>query len=608
MKRIVFSVLACLLLVALVLPACAPAAKEKTIKIGVAGPMQFVQGEHHWLGATMAADKINATGGVKLGDKTYKIELVKIDTNEILDVAGAATAVERAITVDKVDFLIGGFRTEAVYPMSDVAMQYKKIFLGCGAATTELCKRVQDDYAKYKYWFRLTPVNSTFLVTTDFKMLAYVAAVLKQQFGIAKPKVAIIAEKLAWADPMVQIAQARIPGMGMEIVGTWRPSDTATDVSAELTAIAAKDPHIIFTTFSGPVGITYAKQLGELKIPACSVGINVEAQKKGFWEATGGKGEYEFTMNTYARAPIGPMTIEFWDEFVKRTGQYPTYNAATYDAVYLLKMAIEKAQTLDSDALVPVLETIEWSLTAAAKGKFYPPDSKCPKCPHDIVYGPGYATGLGIQWIKGDMVVIWPKKEFGTKDEYGDWAFEYPGTVMYTVPPWAAEKFKAAKPAEAEKPKEEKPAAPGLSFTPAEYKNDQWGFSIKYPNDWARDPASETGKIVLYAKPGIVPILSVSAGWEGASLAEVEKQALEGAGGSNIKVGTPTEITLADGTKAQTAKVNWVAATGADVETFCLGVQKDGKWILVNITTAPAFVPYDEKLYKEIATTLTFKK
>jgi len=567
--------------------------------------MQFVQGQHHWMGATMAADKINAAGGIKIGDKTYKIELVKVDTNEILDIAGAATAVERAITVDKVDFLVGGFRTEAVYPMSDVAMEYKKVFLGCGAATTELCTRVQDNYAKYKYWFRLTPVNSTFLVTTDFKMLAYVAGVLKQQFGIAKPKVAIIAEKLAWADPMVAIAQQRLPAMGLEVVGTWRPSDTATDVTAELTAIAAKEPHIIFTTFSGPVGITYAKQLGELKIPACSVGINVEAQKKGFWEATGGKGEYEFTMNTYARVPIGPMTIEFWDEFLKRTGEIPTYNAATHDAVYVLKMAIEKAQTLDSDALVPVLETMEWSLTAAAKGKFYPPDSKCPKCPHDIVYGPGNATGLGIQWIKGDMAVVWPKKEFGTKDDYGDWAFEYPGTVMYTVPPWAAEKFKAAKPAEAEKPKEEKPAAPKLSFTPAEYKNDQLGFSIKYPKDWTEKKDRETGKIVFFASADSVPSLSISSGWEGA-FADIEKEALAAAGGTDIKVGTPAETTLADGTKVTYAKVNWIIA-GYDAETFAMGVQKGGKWILVNLTTVTLY-GYNEALFKEIAFTFQSTK
>ena len=140
-KKFLFLFFTCLLLVALVLPACAAPKEENVIKVAVVGPMQFIQGEHHWVGATMAAEEINNAGGVKIGDKNYKIQLVKVDSNEILDVAGAASAVERAITVDKVDFLMGGFRTEAVYPMSDVAMEYKKIFLNVGAATAALQAR-----------------------------------------------------------------------------------------------------------------------------------------------------------------------------------------------------------------------------------------------------------------------------------------------------------------------------------------------------------------------------------------------------------------------------------------------------------------------------------
>ena len=74
--------------------------------------------------------------------------------------------------------------------------------------------------------------------------------------------------------------------MGMEVVGVWRPSEKATDVTAELSAIQRSEAHMIFTIFSASVGITFASQAGELKIPAVQVGINVEAQKDGFWQAT----------------------------------------------------------------------------------------------------------------------------------------------------------------------------------------------------------------------------------------------------------------------------------------------------------------------------------
>ena len=139
----------------------------ETIKIGVIGPMKFVQGKGHWNGATMAAEEINAKGGVQVGKKKMKIELVKADSNEFLNVTDATNAMERLMTQDKVDFVVGGFRTEAVLAMQDIAMDYKKIFIGCGAAHPELCDRVAKDYNRYKYFFRGTPFNSNYLVRTS---------------------------------------------------------------------------------------------------------------------------------------------------------------------------------------------------------------------------------------------------------------------------------------------------------------------------------------------------------------------------------------------------------------------------------------------------------
>jgi len=82
-----------------------------------------------------------------------KSELVKADSNELLSLTDATNAMERLITSDKVDFIVGGFRTEAVLPMQDIAMYNKKIFIGTGAAHPELCLRVAKDYNRYKYFF-----------------------------------------------------------------------------------------------------------------------------------------------------------------------------------------------------------------------------------------------------------------------------------------------------------------------------------------------------------------------------------------------------------------------------------------------------------------------
>ncbi|GAI53299.1 unnamed protein product, partial [marine sediment metagenome] len=169
----------------------------------------------------------------------------------------------------------------------------------------------------------------------SFFILDNVINVVKDELGIENIKIAVLMEKAEVGDLIVTAAEHLIPlmGEGIELAGVWRPSPTATDVTAELSAIKASGAHIILTYFSGPVGIVYAKQWGELEIPAASAGINVEAQKMGFWDATGGYGNYDVTLNTYARIEQTEKSIPFYDKFLAETGEFPTYTAGTYDAV-----------------------------------------------------------------------------------------------------------------------------------------------------------------------------------------------------------------------------------------------------------------------------------
>jgi branched-chain amino acid transport system substrate-binding protein len=387
--------------------------------------MAFTQGEGHWNGASMAAEEINAAGGVQVGGEKRLVELVKVDTNEFLSIPDATNATEMAVSRHKVDFLVGGFRTEAVQVMQDIAMDAKKIFIGCGAAHPELCTRVTKDYDRYKYWFRLTPINSTYLGKVDFLLLALVAEDMKKTLGLEKLKVAIVAEKAAWADPIVAAAEKTLPEkMGMEVVGTWRPSPVAKDCTAELSAIQRAGAHIIFTTFSSSVGLTFAKQWGELKVPAANVGINVESQKSGFWGATGGKGEYTVTVNTYARVKITDKTIPFFDKYQERFKEVPNYTAGTYDAIYLLKEAAERAGSVDSGKVVVEMEKTAYDDTA---GHVIFDKS------HDVSFGPKVVTSIGTQWQNGKMVCIWPNGWEGVT---------YEGTVAHKLPPWVIEFWK----------------------------------------------------------------------------------------------------------------------------------------------------------------------
>ena len=437
MKRSRF-LLSVLLVACLVMAIGMPAYAAKVIKIGVIGPMKFVQGKGHWNGATMAAEEINARGGLWVGKKKLKVKLVKADSNEFLSMTDATNAMELAITRHKVDFLVGGFRTEAVLAMQDIAMDYKKIFIGCGAAHPELCIRVAKDYKRYKYFFRGTPFNSRYLVKVCFIHMGTVGAILKKALNIPKVKVAIVAEKAVWVDPMIAAAKGFIPKMGMEVAGVWRPSPVATDVTAELSAIQRAGAHMIFTTFSSSVGIPFARQAGELKIPAAQVGINVEAQKDGFWEATEGKGNYVMTMNTYARGvERNELEKRFVEAYIKKFGEMPTYTADTYAAIiYGLAPTIQEAGSLDADKIVAILENREYAVPSGIVG--YMKDAQGRHL-HDLKFGPRYLTSLGTQWQDGKLVAVWPYRWKPSKEAP---EITYKGIVPYKIAPWIIEEHK----------------------------------------------------------------------------------------------------------------------------------------------------------------------
>jgi len=394
--------------VALAAALAAPLAlAQGTVKIAVIGPMSFVQGENHWMGAELARDDINKAGGISVGGKKLKVELIRADSNEIQSVSDATNAMERVITRDKADFIVGGFRSEAVLAMQEVAMDNKKLFLGCGAADAKLGENVETNYDRYKYWFRVTPTKSADLGRTLFAVLGSIAGQIRADLKKDTPKVAILAEKVAWTQAIVGALQTNLPKMKMDVVGLWQPSPTATDVTAELSAIERAGADIVFTAVSGPVGIVLGRQMGERKMKAIAFGINVEAQKDGFWEATAGKGNYVSTLDTYGMVEVTPKMIPFVKEFEARFHKSPTYNAATYDAIMLLKDAIEQAGTTNADKLVPVLEGFKDHVGTAATLTW---DKR-----HDPVWAVGKTSGIAVQWQDGKKVPFWPPEVKGMK-------------------------------------------------------------------------------------------------------------------------------------------------------------------------------------------------
>lgn len=390
---LIVSVLAVLFLLTPVQGAPAPG---KPIKIGLIGPMDIRSGNHLFISAQIAVEKINAAGGVKVGNTKRRIELIKISSNEFKKVTDAVSAAERAITADKVDFLVGGIVAEAVAAIQDVAADNKTIYISTAyIVSPQYIARMNKDYDRYKYCFTAASMEYADIGKVHLGVTDVVNQAVKKT-GIAKPKVAQMVEKTAGGDAIIGMTTAYFPQMGMEIVGAWRPSPSASDLRAETAAIKSSNPHIIYTVFSGPGGVVFGTQLAELKIPAIVAGSPASSLFPG-------KGiENSVTMMSAATIPvkISDKNIPFYKEFLKRSGGELCVMSA-HDSIMNLAHNIELVGSLDADALVKSMESQEYD-GIGGPVKYNPKD-------HRTIMLKGYQTVYGVQQLPaGKVAVVWP--------------------------------------------------------------------------------------------------------------------------------------------------------------------------------------------------------
>jgi len=283
---------------------------------------------------------------------------------------------------------------------------------------------------------------------------------------VGKPvKVAVLVEMAAWTEQLRSLIGAgdnlffsmthpyNFTDHTAKIVYTSYPSPVATDFSVELQEIEDKGVQLIVHVFSEKAGQTFITQWGERKTPALPIGINVLAQESSHWDITEGKCNYEIAASTPLRVNVTEETIPFWDSYVARWGHNPIYTAfGAYDAVYALAEAVERAGTIDSDAVVAELQETD-RISTSGRFKFtnyhdvfveptkdppgngaywYTDPDKRDLPAEDIFYvtwlSSEYVTPLLVQWQNGERVIVFPfNQTYTTKIEFPPWMDGIPG-------------------------------------------------------------------------------------------------------------------------------------------------------------------------------------
>ncbi|MET4604558.1 branched-chain amino acid transport system substrate-binding protein [Bradyrhizobium sp. JR4.1] len=365
------------------------------IKIGVIAEAQAIAGASIPQAAQLAADEINANGGVE----GRKIEIVSYDNHS--SSADSVRAFQRAVNEDKVNAVIASYISEVVLALEPWASRLKTPFVTPGAASNEISKSVHADYEKNKYTFHgyLTSAALALSVCDGAKDLL----VDKMHMKTA----VIMSEDAAWTKPLDIGYEECLPKIGLKVLDHIRFSPDTTDFTPIFNKIEGSKPDVIITGISH-VGVQPTVQWKNQQVPIPMFGIASQATNETFGKDTNQAAEGVLYQGVSGPGvAVTPKSVPFAEAFKKKFGNYPSYAGYTaYDEVYYIADAVKRAGSTDADKLVAALETTDWEGTIG-RVQFYGKDDPFT---HSIKYGKGLITGLMLQWQGGKQSAVWPKE------------------------------------------------------------------------------------------------------------------------------------------------------------------------------------------------------
>ncbi len=365
------------------------------IKIGVIAEAQAIAGASIPQAAQMAADEINAKGGV--GGR--KIEIVTYDNHS--SSADLVRAFQRAVNEDKVNVVIASYISEVVLALEPWAARLKTPFITPGAASNEISKNIHNDYEKNKYTFH------GYLTSAALALSVCDAAKDLLVDGKHMMTAVIMSEDAAWTKPLDVGYQECLPKIGLKVLDHIRFSPDTTDFTPIFNKIESAKPDVIITGISH-VGVQPTVQWKNQQVPIPMFGIASQATNETFGKDTNNASDGVLYQGVSGPdVAVTPKSIPFAEGFKAKFGNYPSYAGYTaYDEVYYIADAVKRAASTDADKMVEALEKTDWVGTIG-RVQFYGKDDPFT---HSIKYGKGLITGLMLQWQDGKQVSVWPKE------------------------------------------------------------------------------------------------------------------------------------------------------------------------------------------------------
>lgn len=364
------------------------------IRIGVISEVQAVVGSSIPQAAQLAADEINAKGGVD----GRKIEIITYDNHS--SAAESVRAFQRAVTQDHVHAVVASYISEVILALEPWSGRLKTVLVTPGAASDAITQNIGKDYEHLKYTFH------GYLTSSSLAKLVCAAAKDLLVDDLHMKSAVITSEDAAWTTPLDGSYAECLPEIGMKVADHVRFSPDTTDFTPIFNRIEALKPDVMFTGLSH-VGVQPTVQWKQQEVPIPMFGISSQATNESFWGDTNGATEGVLYQGVSGPdVAVTAKTLPFVNSFKAKFGNFPSYAGYTaYDEIYFIAEAVTRAGgTGDSDKLVDALENTDYVGTIG-RVKFTGKDSPAP---HALQIGKGAITGLMLQWQDGKQVNLWP--------------------------------------------------------------------------------------------------------------------------------------------------------------------------------------------------------
>ena len=300
-------------------------------------------GKHTKNGYDLAIKRLNEMGGVKVGNKTYKVEIKYYDDESTP--ARAGQLADRLIKQDGIKFILGPYGSGPTKGMAPITEKYKIPMVEGNGASRALFNK------GYRYLFAV--------LTTSEQYLAESINVLAEEFkkdgrDPSTAKVAIAVEN----DPFSMDIRAGViddaKRWGMKVIIDDKLPKELTDMTATLTKVKALRPDALIVSGHSKGAALAVRQTAQMKVDVPMLALT-HCEAADIVGKFGGDANYTLCATQWA------PTMTYKDEWFGFAGDYakrfeqeygyvPPYQAAESTASVLVYVdAIQRAGSFDTE-------------------------------------------------------------------------------------------------------------------------------------------------------------------------------------------------------------------------------------------------------------------